>query len=60
MYIAHKETFYQPPHSGIPGYWVVQYYDDTSRFPQAQYFSREGAARELEREILRSLSHDSD
>ena len=46
----HKETFFQPAHDGIPGHWVVQYYEsEDAAFPEAAYFDDSFQASEFER-----------
>jgi hypothetical protein len=48
--MIHKETFFQAAHDGIPGHWVVQYWESKeSTFPEAQYFDNSFDAAEFEK-----------
>ena len=52
---THKETFFQPAHDGIPGHWVVQFYDteaENPEFPLAEYFEDSFDASVFERDEL--------
>lgn len=51
--LIHKETFYQASFQGIPGHWVVQYWDDDPNdFCEASYFSSQEEAEEFEKELV--------
>ena len=52
---THKETFFQPAHDGVPGHWVVQYYDseaENPEFPIAEYFGHSSDAAMFEQAEL--------
>ena len=51
--LIHKETFYQSAYDGVPGHWVVQYWEDSpNNFPEASYFGSEREAEEFRKELV--------